>query len=520
MLMAVLATACSKVPVTTEVNTGVLRGYVDSGVEYFLGIPYAQPPLGDLRWRPPQPVSPWSGDLVVQDNPAKCSQFIPVVGSLSGSEDCLYLNVWAPADKPDVPMPVMVWIHGGGFIAGQGSFTSEDGRVLAQQHNVVVVTLNYRLGIFGFLAHEALTSEEAGHPSSGNYGIEDQTAALRWVRDNISAFGGDPANVTIFGQSAGGVSVCTQLVSPQAAGLFHRAVIQSGTCEAALSTLPGVSALGARLANQTGCEGEQQVLACLRGKSAEAVANVLPADPTFAFGEGYTVWWPVLDGHVLPMQMLDAFRSGQFNRVPVINGSTTDEATLLVWLSHNLLWKPLQDEQYLDRLTYLVGSRGMADKVAQRYPLAAYDSAFEALSTAFSDGFFHCPTRHQSRALSRHVPTWEYSFEYDQAPFLVPGADLGAYHAAEIQYVFGNPMSVIRRTFDAVEQPLAESMMAYWTTFARTGQPDAGGLPAWPPYGPEQTAMVFDLRNALASEMYNDQCTFWEELPYLQPPYR
>ncbi|MCB1678405.1 MAG: carboxylesterase family protein [Halioglobus sp.] len=517
--LLLLLSACGKTPLTVEVGGGVLRGYLDDGVEYYLGIPYAQAPVGDLRWRPPQPVPPWRGELPVQENPGGCPQFVPLLDTLSGDEDCLYLNVWTPADKPAAAMPVMVWIHGGGFIAGRGSFTAEDGRALAESHQVVVVTLNYRLGVFGFLAHRALSREDADHPGSGNYGIEDQTAALRWVRDNIGAFGGDPQNVTIFGQSAGAVSVCAQLVSPQAAGLFQRAIIQSGPCATGLSSLAGASAVGATLAAKTGCAGEGE-LACLRARSTGEIARALPADPTFAFGEGYTVWWPVLDGQVLPVQMLDAFKSGDFNRVPVINGSTRDEATLLVWLSHNLVRRPLEPQQYLERLAYLVGgSEPMAQRIARRYPLADYDDVFTALSVAFSDGFFHCPTRHQSRALARHVPTWEYSFDYRHAPFLVPWVDLGAYHAAEIQYVFGKPMSFLRRAFRQEEQPLAASMMAHWAAFARSGAPDPGQRPRWPRYGSDEKALIFNLQNSLASGLYDDTCAFWEGLTYLTPAY-
>ncbi len=520
LVLALLASACSKQPAPLEIGNGKLQGFVEDGVEHYLGIPYAQPPVGALRWRPPQAVADWKGVLTVQENPQRCSQFAPVVNAMIGSEDCLYLNVWTPAEKPAAPMPVMVWIHGGGFTAGQGSYGDHDGLKLAADNGVVVVAMNYRLGMFGFLAHQALTAEDPAQPSSGNYGIMDQTAALRWVRDNIRAFGGDPDNVTIFGQSAGGVSVCAQLASAQAAGLFHRAVIQSGPCETPMSTLAAVSQLGEQVAEGVGCSDAEDVLACLRAKPAAEVAAVLPPDPSFAFGEGYTVWWPNLDGQVLPRQFVDAFSSGHFNQVPVINGATRDEATLLIWLSHNLLFKPLKNEQYLARLQYLVGSAQLAEKVAAQYPLERYDSAFDALTASFSDGFFNCFARHQSQALARHVPTWSYQFDYDGAPFFVPGAELRAYHSAEIQYIFGTPMSLTARRFEPHEQGLADSMMAYWVQFARSGNPNGAGLLPWPAYDGGDQTLLFNVENSVAQGVHAADCAFWEGLPYLRPAYQ
>lgn len=520
LLITALLGACSKTPVRLQTPHGELLGYVDENVEHYLGVPYARPPVGDLRWRPPQPARDWQGTRDAQHNSDICAQFSPMSGNLVGNEDCLYLNIWTPSQKPVQPMPVMVWLHGGGFIIGQGSYTREDGQRLAARKDVVVVSINYRLGIFGFLAHEALTAEDFDYPTSGNYGIHDQTAALQWVRDNISAFGGDPNNVTIFGQSAGGISVCAQLASPQAHGLFQRAAIQSGPCVSPLSSLAAVSKLGMQVEASLGCDATAEPLACMRNRSTEAVANTLPPDPTLGFGEGYTFWWPVHDDVVLPLQFMDAFESGQFNQVPVINGANLDEATLLIWLSHNLRFKPLQADQYMSRLTYLFGSEASAQRIAEQYPLENYASPYYALTEAFSDGFFNCIARRQAQALSRHVPTWSYQFNYQEPPFFIPWADLRAFHSAEIQYIMGRPMSFTRRNFKEKETDLADSMMGYWARFARTGNPNGNGTVSWPTYDGSDQTLLFNLQNSVATGVHEQDCRFWEDLPYLRPAYQ
>ena len=519
LLVTLLLGACSRAPVHTDVRQGRLEGYLDDQVEYYLGIPYASAPVGGLRWRPPVPAVEWAGTREVKDIPRPCVQFSPVGSGLMGKEDCLYLNIWTPAQKPEAPMPVMVWIHGGGFIVGQNSYFPDEGARLAERQNVVVVAPNYRLGIFGFLAHESLTAEDPSHPSSGNYGIMDQTEALRWVRDNIAAFGGDPDNVTLFGQSAGGISVCAQLASPPARGLFQQAIIQSGPCVNPMASLEAVNDIGDVVVSELGCQDAADTLSCLRDKDTESVANTSPPDPTMGFAEGYTQWWPVKEPQVLPRQFMDAFSSGDFNQVPVINGTTRDEGTLLIWLSHNFRFKPLKPDQYEARLIRLTGSEDVAARVAAQYPLEKYDSPFDALSEAFSDGYFNCLSMRQAKALSAHVPVWNYQFDYDQAAFYVPWADLGAYHAAEIQYVMGKPWSFFRSDFKPQERPLADSMMNYWGQFARSGNPNAPGEDSWPPYDQQDLTLLFNLENRVASGVHQQDCLFWSDLPYLRPPY-
>ena len=237
------------------------------------------------------------------------------------------------------------------------------------------------------------------------------------------------------------------------------------------------------------------------------------------FAEGYTQWWPVKEPQVLPRQFMDAFSSGDFNQVPVINGTTRDEGTLLIWLSHNFRFKPLKPDQYEARLIRLTGSEDVAARVAAQYPLENYDSPFDALSEAFSDGYFNCLSMRQAKALSAHVPVWNYQFDYDQAAFYVPWADLGAYHAAEIQYVMGKPWSFFRSDFKPQERPLADSMMNYWGQFARSGNPNAPGEDSWPPYDQQDLTLLFNLENRVASGVHQQDCLFWSDLPYLRPPY-
>lgn len=519
VLLALMLVGCGNQASVITTPLGSIRGYVENNSRTYLGIPYARPPVADLRWRPPEPVAAWPGILDATELAESCPQFAPPFNVLMGSEDCLYLNVWTPEQAPDKPLPVMVWLHGGGFTMGKAAYRESDGQRLASQSGSVVVAPGYRLGVFGFLSHAALAAEDP-RGSAGNYGIQDQAEALRWVRDNIEAFGGDPDNVTLFGQSAGGISVCAHLVSPASAGLFHRAVIQSGPCDTPLSTLEEAHRVGAQLAEGLACDTSDNPLHCLRSKPTKQVAEILLPDPTFVFGEGYTHWRPILDGTYIPVQFLPAFEAGSFNQVPVINGANLDEGTLLVWLSHNFLFKPLQAEQYLDRLEYLVGSRQVAQLVADQYSLANYATPFDALSEAFSDGFFNCMTRTTSQALASHVPLWAYQFDYQEAPFLVPGARLKAFHSAEIQFVFGKPMSLTQSRFKGEQLELSRIMMGYWTQFAASGNPNRTDLPNWPRFDQDDQTLLLDRIVKVASEVHRADCEFWSRIDYKRTAYQ
>jgi len=511
----------NEIPVTIETGQGTLQGTLHDDIATFLGIPYAAAPIKDLRWKPPQPMPTWTGvrDATTRGN--MCPQYAPFLERMLGNEDCLYLNVWAPHPQPVQNAPVMVWIHGGGFTAGQGAYGDNDGEKLARRTGNVVVSLNYRLGVFGFLAYDPLTEEDPAHPSSGNYGIEDQIAALRWVRSQIAAFGGDPGNVTIFGQSAGGVSVCALLASPLSEGLFQRAIVQSGPCTTKLSTASAAShEIGDKLAHLLGCGDSPAPLACMRARPASEVAQKLPPDPSFAFGEGYTVWWPILDGYVLDEQFEESFGSGRFHQVPVMIGSTQNEGTLIVMLSHDLLFKRLKAGQYPDRILYLMRTEGAARRVMERYPLVNYSDPEEALSDAFGDGFFNCPTRHIASLLAAHVPTYVYEFDFQNAPFFLPSIlKLRAFHSAEVQYVFGNPFSLIPREFKGDEQMLSWHMMDAWGHFAATGDPNPVGTLTWPRYDDSDRHIIFDSTLALGIAAKKDACSFWQTLDYMNAPY-
>jgi len=510
----------SPVVVTTS---GPVEGSLEDGLNVFRGIPYVAPPVGDLRW-PPQPVTPWVVTRQAKAFGPQCPQFffgIPV-----GNEDCLYLNIWAPAHPPAGGLPVMVWIHGGGHTQGSGdggpSFIDGQpiygGQHLARRGDVVLVSFNYRLGPFGFLAHPALTGEEPSHPSSGNYGQEDQIAALKWVRDNIARFGGDPHNVTIFGESAGGVSTSLHLVSPQSAGLFHRAIIQSGAADRR-PTLGPVEAQGGAFALVLGCSGAPDVPACLRTKSRNEVLTALPLPAGFIFGQG-AFWGPIVDGYVIPDQPLNAFYSGHFSQAPLIIGNTANEGTTFPALvGANLT--PTVYNAFLNR--FFPGPAG--DAVRAAYPCSDADcSAFEppqfllspadnAIAEVATNGLFICASRRVARAIASHeTPIYFYTFDHEIVSPFWPFA-IGAGHFAEISFVFGTA-GLSQLTEE--EKPLSRAMMDYWTNFAWDGDPNHGKARKWPTYryGPsnDEKRITFDLKIKQATHFHENNCDFFDAL--------
>ena len=471
--------------VRLQTPAGALVGRSDGQVSFWQGIPYAQPPTGDARWKAPRPALPWKGDRSALTAGPPCPQKGAGSFGLVGSEDCLTLNVAAPSaalGAGAAPLPVMVWIHGGAFTSGSGS--QYDPRLLTREQNVVVVTLNYRLGALGFLATDGLATESRAL----NYGLQDQQAALRWVKANIRAFGGDPGNVTLFGESAGSMSICAHLTSPLAAGLFHKAIMQSGSCAAPGTTIPQADArrTGAAFAQEVGCRGGDP--ACLRAVPlARLISTPIP-------GRGELRFLPLTPAYgdvSLPTEPAAAFRGGKAPRLPVLLGTNRDEGTLFVG--------PLGDRGGdLPLLTHWGLAGVLAGWNAPR-ALAAYPTAQGvgvASARLITDAMFACPARTLARQLAAVTPTYMYEFRDPDAPTdLLPTGSApryGAFHASELISVFGTPLTYFASPthFTPAQGVLARQIRSYWANFARTGNPNGPGLPTWAPVTPTQDRVL------------------------------
>jgi para-nitrobenzyl esterase len=466
-------------PPLVVTTNGPVVGVTTPQLREFLGIPYAAPPVGPRRWRPPDQAAPWTTPRDSSHFGPHCPQGPSAFGTASTSEDCLYLNVYTPPARHGHlrrGLPVMVWIHGGALTIGESD--DFDPTRLVTDGDVIVVTINYRLGALGFLAHPAL-SAESQYDGSGNYGLMDQQLALQWVRDNIGAFGGNPHRVTIFGESAGGLSVHAHLASPLAAGLFDRAIAQSGAYALTQPPLAAAEAFGSQFAAAVGCADLNTAAACLRTKPVESL-----------IAAGGTNWVPNIDGDVLPRSILDVLTSGDFNRVPVIEGTTADEWRLQVALFFDLLGGPLQADFFDEAIGLTLGIFGLPSSavpdIIQTYPLSAYPSPDLALGAVGTDAIFACPALRASRLLADHVRTFGYEFNDTQAPqiFLPPVSyPYGAYHASELQYLFdvSTPLHPEPALLpDPAQQALARDMVTYWTEFAKHGSPIAHETPRWP----------------------------------------
>ena len=462
--------------------SGPVRGTVSSeGVREFLGIPYAAPPVGNRRWGPPASHAPWFAPLEATQFANHCPQPPSPFGVGSVTEDCLFLNVFTPDSRHfSDPRPVMVWIHGGALVFGESDDYDPTGLV---KDGVIVVTINYRLGALGFLAHPAFAAEKTDPDrdrdhdanSAGNYGLMDQQLALRWVRDNILFFGGDPLNVTIFGESAGGLSVFSQLASPSSAGLFHKAIIESGAYALNTQSLATAEAAGTAFSTANGCSS--QTAACLRA---------LPVTTILA-NESFTGYTPNIDGEFLPLSLNAALATGQFHRVPVIQGSNHDEWRLFTALDFDLISGPIANTEpaYEAALATLVGPA--APLVAAQYPLASFPSADTAFAAAGTDVVFACPALGADLSMSQFVPLSTYEFNDDNAPqdFLPPVSfPYAAAHASEIQYLFNLPVTVPRPPLNAAQLQLSSTMQRYWTNFARFGSPNHHAAPFWEKFDP------------------------------------
>ncbi len=498
---------------TVATRTGIVQGVATPGALDYLGIPYAQPPLGPLRWAPPRPVS-WPGVLQADTLPSPCPQNPGDFSVASTDENCLFLNIYAPVSGAR-NLPVMVWIHGGADETGTGD--EYDGTALVQD-GVIVVTINYRLGYLGFLAHPALDAESFGR-ASGDYGLMDQQAALRWVRDNIAAFGGNPGRVTVFGESAGGQNILDHLVSPGATGLFQRAIIESGAYAVQLPSLATADRAGVAFATAAGCTSTTDA-ACLR---ALPVSAILAAEAAGAPGSAasLTQFEPNVGTAVLPVQPLIAIAAGVLNRVPVMQGSNHDEARLFTALEFDSTGRPLAASGYDQAIAGLVGAP-ITPFVASIYPLAHYPTPDLAYATLFTDVGFSCSARGFDQLLSRSVPVYNYEFSDENAGALLLPADpflaFGAPHTSELPFLWPllpGSNGVSGSLMTPAEMELATQMRAAWTNFARSGNPNGPGVAPWTAYD-SRTDRFQELipPGAAASTGFNadHKCAVWEPI--------
>ncbi|WP_432196518.1 carboxylesterase/lipase family protein [Streptomyces sp. bgisy027] len=507
-------------------DLGLIRGTAaHDGGRVFQGIPYAAPPVGELRWRPPRPAARWTGTRNATAPAHPCPQLpltllpdggpvLPGESNRTGSteEDCLYLNVRTPARTNGRPLPVLVWLHGGANAYGAGS--DYDGAALAAR-GVVVVTVNYRLGALGFLAHPALSAESADR-ASGDYGLMDQQAALRWVRRNIGAFGGDRNRVTLGGQSAGSADTCLHVASPTAKGLFHRAIQQSGACatDGGLTplTLGAAERKGNDFAASVGCTEPKVAAACLR--------SVPPTDLIRAPGTGTaSLWAPNTGPRILPRTPQAAWAEGRVNTVPTLSGSTHDEYRYFTALYVDLLGGgPLTPDSYAALIRLQYGDRAAA--VLATYPASAYPSPNLAYSAVGTDQRFACPARADSHLYGSRVHVYAYEFHDAQAPPFIPAPHTpqGAFHASELAYLF--PTDVLAPLTPA-QRRLSATMTAYWARFAATGNPNAPGTPPWARHtagGDRIQVLAPDRVGATTGFAADHRCQFWQPPRFPQEP--
>lgn len=457
---------------TARVDSGTVQGVVGDGIASFKGIPFAAPPVGELRWRAPQPVAAWEGTRAADRFGPSCMQAERMMTFLSAppeiSEDCLYLNVWTPADAPGEQLPVMVWIYGGGFSAGTTSSAAYDGTALAEA-GVVLVSVNYRIGPFGFFAHPELADD--ADAASGNQGMADLIAGLEWVQRNIAAFGGDPGNVTIFGESAGAFAVSMLAASPRAARLFHKAIAQSGASFAP----PGV--------DDEVAAARTEAVRFLRELGADSLAEGRALDAQViqeSMGQGLSSRFrPVADGDIVPRDIHARYSEGRFNDTPVIVGSNSDEGA-------SFSGAPVAAGDFEARIREQFGEQ--ADAILAAYPHSTDSEAQRSMRDLQRDESFAWPAWAWARQQAQHGEHEAYVYYFDHR---TPSSPEGAAHAAEIRYIFGTLHTQGEPRPEDLD--MASLIRSYWVNFARTGDPNGAGLPQWPAFRTDAPrAMVFD----------------------------
>jgi para-nitrobenzyl esterase len=500
-----------------QTDSGAVRGLVAEDHRLFQGIPFAKPPVGELRWQPPQEPDRWTDvrDATKQSSP--CAQLPPGgaepggaetsgPAAQAGSEDCLYLKVTTPRSTQHGLKPVIVWLHGGGLSIG--SANDDDARRLAHNGDVVVVSPEYRLSVFGFFGHPGLDG-------SGGFGLEDQQAALRWVQRNAAAFGGDPERVTLMGISGGAHAVCMNLTAPGSRGLFERAFLQSGSCSMTihpngyqlndpgggpLVSLADAEQRGATVATRLGCADPDTAIACMRTKSpTELLTN----------WQGATIQTPAaFGGHVLPTDPRIALTRGDFHRVPIITGNTQDESTV----NSYSLPQPFSDERYRSLLDESFGAQ--AETIAAEYPSSRYASPAQAWSTVATDRIWTCPQLTDAQSMARWTPTYMYSFADQNAPhgyFQFPDdVPSGAFHSSDLAYYFD--VAGFEATFTPDQERLIQDMTSYLSRFAATGNPNGADLPPWKPLHGSNAQSLAPTAIEQVNTADQHHCAFWAGL--------
>lgn len=504
-----------------ELKDGKVQGEKSGDAMLFLKIPYAKPPIGELRWKAPVPNDPWSPEIRYETEFSdSCPQLADQGAPASNNEDCLYLNVWAP-EPPSQNAPVMVWIHGGGNFSGGANIpipiiSSQlwyDGQYFASNNGVVLVTFNYRLGPFGFFAHPELADEGQ---SVGNQGLLDQRLVLQWVKNNIKKFGGDPDNVTIFGESAGAADVCYHVASPGSRGLFHRAISQSGGCTArSIGPEEEVGIAGPKMlacGKAVGCDEGVGQLECMRNVSVDILLEnsnqPSPGDGDTNFVEGEWSFAVVLGGPdaFLPGTPRSLFESGNIAQVPYLLGANTDEGTTFVWQAESLT----SDEEYQADLAARFGD--YADEVYTMYPPDDFDSDYDlARENVITDSGLLCSTHDTARLASdAGLDVFMYNFN---VPWSLLPVILKAGHASEISHVFGKPYVGLFESTTTIEesQQVADAMNTYWAAFALNGNPNWSGAPAlWPSFFPDNDKRLqLDQNWEILEDYRAEKCAFW-----------
>lgn len=504
-------------------TSGPVKGITVEGVNGYLGIPYASPPADDLRWKPPVPPEPWKQPRLMDKFGPACHQAEGLATQKMGDmgEACLTLNIWTPARSEADLLPVMMFLHGGGYARGKGSEPMYNKPHLAKK-GIVLVTINYRLGAFGFLAHPSLTAESPHH-SSGNYGLMDQIMALKWITGNIRQFGGNPDNVTILGQSAGGGSVVALMTSPLSKGLFHRAIAQSGGyiptkirhLSKAGNGLDSMESLGIGFVEKLGIANKDNPLPELRARPWQEIVNIWERavqnkQANTRVSGGWMLNHVIVDGYVLTQPPGKAFKSGAQHNVPLMTGTTADEGSIMPYLM-NLFTL----EKYYDYLERCFGQQWQ--KVLELYPAEDNATAPKAVSKLLGDSFI-AGARAVAGTMSAIQPK-TYLYQFTMPPkvfvFQIPGVkdwakEFGCYHAGELPYLFHFlPGSKVK---DA-DRKLSQEMMDYWVRFARTGDPNGDGAPQWPAYDvSEQKRLILDNPIKVGQHLNQEACDTIDEL--------